>query len=109
MGSVAALSDGETALGLSLAGIDAREVADPGEMERQADELAGDPGVRVVFLDEALFRRLPSPVRKRLEESRAPLFVPIPALRGGAEALSPEERIARLMRRAIGYQIRVRR
>jgi vacuolar-type H+-ATPase subunit F/Vma7 len=106
---IVALVDEETGLGFRLAGIGARAVATPEEMGRRAESLLGDPETGVVILDESLFRRLPESLQRRLEESTAPVFVPVPAVRSEAGPLRPEEYVARLMRRVTGYRIRIRR
>lgn len=109
MSHVIAVMDRETGLGYRLAGVDVREAATPEEMGRQAEALAGDPGARLVILDEEMFRGLPRGLQRRLEENRSPVFVPVPSLPVRRGALRPEEYVARLMRRAVGYQVRIRR
>lgn len=109
MSHVIAVMDRETGLGYRLAGVDVREAATPEEMGRQAEALAGDPGARLVILDEEMFRGLPRALQRRLEENRSPVFVPVPSLPVRRGALRPEEYVARLMRRAVGYQVRIRR
>jgi len=109
MSHVAAVMDRETGTGYRLAGVEVRDAATPEELGRHAEALARDPGVRLVILDEELFRGLPRAVQQQLEESRSPVFVPVPSLPLRRGALRPEEYVARLMRRAVGYQIRIRR
>lgn len=109
MGTVTALVDTETALGCRLAGIRARATETPEELLEQAEAVRSDSGVRLVLLDESLFERIPEKQKRRLEDCRSPLFVPIPVFRLAKGAVKPEEYVARLMRRAIGYQIRIRR
>ena len=109
MGHVIALVDRETGLGYRLAGVEVRETETPGEMERQAKTLFADPAVRLVILDEDLFRGMPRDLQNRLEGNRSPVFVPVPSLPLRKGALRPEEYVARLMRRAVGYQVRIRR
>jgi vacuolar-type H+-ATPase subunit F/Vma7 len=109
MSHVIALVDRETGLGYRLAGVDVRETGTSGEMGRQAEAVSADPEVRLVILDEALFHGLPRATQRRLEESRSPVFVPVPSLPLRTEALRAEEYVARLMRRAVGYQVRIRR
>ena len=48
-------------------------------------------------------------LQRTLEESRSPLFIPVPSLPLRKGAPRPEEYVARLIRRAVGYQIRIRR
>jgi vacuolar-type H+-ATPase subunit F/Vma7 len=109
MGNIVALVDEETALGFRLAGVGARPTETPEELLRSAEMLLVDPRVRLVLLDESLFRQLPDRTRRKLEDSRSPVFIPIPVFRLPKGAVKPEEYVARLMRRAIGYHIKIRR
>jgi len=109
MSHVVAVMEREAGLGYRLAGVEVREASGPEELGRKAEALAAEPGVRLVILDEEFFRRLPRSLQRRFEESRIPVFVPVPSLALGKEELRPEEYVARLIRRAVGYQIRIRR
>ncbi len=109
MGHIVALVDEETALGFRLAGIEGRAVGSAEDLARQAREIAGDPETRLVLVDEELFRLLPEGTQKALDASRSPVFVAVPAARVRKASVSPAEHVARLMRRVIGYQIRIRR
>jgi len=109
MGNIVALVDEETALGFRLAGVGARPTDTPEELRRWAESLLVDREVRLVLLDESLFRQLPDRLRRKLEDSRSPVFVPIPVLRLPKGAVKPEDYVAWLMRRAIGYHIKIRR
>ncbi len=109
MGNVVALVDEDTARGFRLSGIGTRTTETPEELLAFADALRKDAEVRLVLVDESLFHKLPERVQGRLENSKSPLFIPIPAVRPSKGAVKPEEYVARLMRRAIGYQIKIRR
>lgn len=109
MAKVVAIVDEDTAAGFRLAGVEVREANSPEEMRRGVEAVLADREAGIVVLDEALFRRLPERLGKKLEESAAPIFIPIPTIRLWREAIKPEEYVARLIRRAIGYQIKIRR
>lgn len=109
MSNVVALVDGETALGFRLAGVRARSTESPEELRGFAESLRFDPEVRLVLLDESLFRQLSERFRRKLEDSRSPVYIPIPPFRLSKDALKPEEYVARLMQRVIGYHIKIRR
>jgi V/A-type H+-transporting ATPase subunit F len=109
MGRILALVDEETAAGFRLAGIEARPADTPEAMSRGVQSAMEDRETRLVILDEALFRKLPERLVRRLEESGSPIFFPIPTIRLWRGAAKPEEYVARLIRRAIGYQIKIRR
>ncbi len=109
MGHIIALVDGETALGFRLAGIDGRAAETPDDVMRAAREIMEDPEARLVLVDEGLFRLLPEGTQRALDASRSPVFLAVPAARARRGSLSPAEQVAGLMRRVIGYQIRIRR
>lgn len=109
MANIVALVDEETVLGFRLAGVGARSTGTTEELRQSSESLLADPDVRLVLLDESLFRQLPERLQRKLEDSRSPVFIPIPAFRLLKGAMKPEEYVARLMRRAIGYHIKIRR
>jgi len=109
MAHVIALLDSETALGFRLAGIDGRAAATAEDLAREARVAMEDPEARLVLVDERLFRLLPEPLQRKLEGSRSPVFVAVPGARIRRETVTPAEHVAQLMRRVIGYQIRIRR
>ncbi|MGE5189309.1 MAG: V-type ATP synthase subunit F [Gemmatimonadota bacterium] len=109
MGHIVALVDAETALGFRLAGIDGRTVGTAEDLAREARDAAEDPEARLVLVDERLFRLLPDRLQRALDASRSPVFVAVPAARLRGTAATSAEQVARLMRRVIGYQIRIRR
>ncbi|HEY3489522.1 MAG TPA: V-type ATP synthase subunit F [Candidatus Deferrimicrobiaceae bacterium] len=104
-----ALTDKETGIGFRLAGIATRAVSTPAELACCAEGLLSDPGAQVVLVDETLFRQLPEPAQRRIEGNERPVFVAVPSAGRAAGAARPEEIVTRLMQRAIGYQIRIRR
>ncbi len=109
MGHIVALLDEETALGFRLAGIDGRAAATAEDLARGARALMDDPEARLVLVDERLFRLLPEGLQKKLDACRSPVFVAVPAPRLRGASVTPAEHVAQLMRRVIGYQIRIRR
>ncbi len=109
MGRVVSVTDAETALGFRLAGIEARVAENPDEMRQGIESILAEREVRVALLDEQLFRQLPEPLKRKIEDSVSPIFMPIPTLALREGAIRPEEYVIRLIRRAIGYQIKIRR
>ena len=109
MARMIALVDRETGLGFRLAGMEARTTETVDEMKRSVEALLAEGGADVALLDESLFHQAPEPLKRRIEESVAPIFVLVPTFRLRRERVTPEEYVARLIRRAIGYQIKIRR
>ncbi len=109
MSHVIAIVDEDAGLGYRLAGVDVRKAATPEEAARQVESALRERELRLVIVDEELFGGLPRALRRTAEESRQPVFVPVPSVPLRKGALGPEEYVARLMRRAVGYQVRIRR
>jgi vacuolar-type H+-ATPase subunit F/Vma7 len=93
--------------GFALAGLQADPLGPTESLEALFAGFARRPEVGVVLLQEEIYDGLPEEVRGRLDRSAHPFVVPFP---GPAwEALAPaEERVIELLRRAIGYRVRLR-
>ncbi|NGZ10745.1 MAG: hypothetical protein CV088_15385 [Nitrospira sp. LK70] len=109
MAHLIVITDPDIALGLRLAGVEATEVSDKGEAAERLLTLlrAKEPGI-VIYNDD--YRTgLSERSQVELEESVSPVFyaMPISQARGGGE--SREQYLARLLRRAIGYQLKIKR
>jgi len=93
--------------GFALAGLQADSLGPDESFETLFAGFAHQPEVGVVLLQEEIYDGLPEEVRGRLDRSAHPVVVPFP---GPAwEALAPaEERVIELLRRAIGYRVRLR-
>jgi V/A-type H+-transporting ATPase subunit F len=109
MARVIALTDPETAMGFRLAGIETLVAREADEARRILEELLEKKEPGVVIFDENYLTAIPEKIHKRIEESLKPLFVPVPHVRSWQEGERKEEYLARLLRRAIGYQIKIRR
>lgn len=103
------ITDPDTALGLRLTGVEATEANTKEEAAERLLTLlrTKEPGI-VIYNDE--YRtELPERCQIELEESVSPVFyaMPISQARGGGEPR--EHYLARLLRRAIGYQLKLKR
>ena len=107
---VLVISEKELARGFALAGVETWAVSDA----KQASEaLAGIiPGGEygIVIMDEDLSSGLDKQVKAALSRGNGPMLVSIPAeLRWcDTEKLPPDDYVARLIRRAIGYQLNIK-
>lgn len=106
---VIALVGPALAPGFRLAGIEANPVQTAAQMERAAERLLIDREKGIVLLDGSLFQQLPETLRRKVEESTAPHFLPIPTGQPSRDASAPETHLAGVIRRAIGYQVKIRR
>lgn len=109
MAGLTVITDPDTALGFQLAGAEVTEVAGADEAAARLLALlkAKEPGV--VMYNEEYRSALPEKSRAALEESITPVFFAIPVARAGGVGETREVYLARLLRRAIGYQLKIKR
>ena len=93
--------------GFALAGITSWPAATPEDTERVLAEQRTRARIGVILVEEALYDELAAEVRSRLERWVAPMVVPFPGP-AWVEARSAEARVVELLRRAIGYRVRLR-
>ena len=93
--------------GFALAGVAGEPVSREAEVVPVLQEVMRRRDVGVVLLQEDLYESLPSDIRAKVDRSAAPVVVPFPgpAWTGMATA---EERVIELLRRAIGYRVKLR-
>jgi vacuolar-type H+-ATPase subunit F/Vma7 len=110
MARILALADEEYSLGFRLAGIDAEVVASPEELRDRLLRLFQERDAGVVLFDQEHLGSLPERLQRWVDESNDPILVPIPMLPAGPRRPSGrEEYLARMLRRVIGYQVKIRR
>jgi vacuolar-type H+-ATPase subunit F/Vma7 len=93
--------------GFALAGVPSLPANDAVEATHLLERLAETPQVGVVLVEESLFDALPDELRRRLERRPLPVVIPFPGPRR-EEAPDAAARLVELLRRAIGYRVRLR-
>jgi vacuolar-type H+-ATPase subunit F/Vma7 len=104
---VSLLSRPETAPAFALAGLRPLVVEDAEDAARRLSALLDDPRVGLVLLEAPLHDGLDPELQRRLSTRPVPLVVPVPAP-SWAERAAADRVIVELLRRAIGYQVRLR-
>ena len=94
------------ALGLRLAGAKVEEVA-PGEEGSRLRALLSDPAVSVVAIETTVLARVPEPLLERAAERGLPVVLPFTLPRKLSEAAEGRAYVAALIRRAIGYHVKL--
>lgn len=96
-----------TATGFELAGLRVLRAETVEAAGRALAQLAADPAVGMVLIDDGLYRGLPRELTTRLDRQALPVVAPFPApawdVRGAAEAY-----VLEILRQAIGYRVRAR-
>ena len=96
-----------TAAGFALAGIAADAGDDQGAVEAALRSLLARGDLGVVLLEESLYAALAPDLRTLVDRVAQPVVVPFPGPAWRA-APSAEEQVVELLRRAIGYRVRLR-
>jgi len=92
-----------------LAGVEATEVTDRGEAAERLIALLRAREAGIVIYNEEYLSAVPERNRTAMEESLTPIFFAIPVARAAPLGAPREEYLARLLRRAIGYQLKIKR
>jgi vacuolar-type H+-ATPase subunit F/Vma7 len=90
--------------GMALAGVGVVPAANAKEAARALEEL--DEKVRVVMIDERLYDELPEELRRSLNRTATPVVIPVPGPDWTDESRA-HEYIVQILRRAIGYRVRL--
>ncbi len=101
-----AVTDRDTASGFRLAGVDAFEAAGPGDAKNIITALVHKEDTGIIVVNEEYLSLLDEKLRDRLERLTRPIIIPIPS---GSKALDRRSYIERLLRKAIGYNVVMRR
>lgn len=105
MARVVVVTSPELAAGYRLAGAATRSVDDAREAGRVLRELGRSADVAVVAVHEPYLLAQDPATRRALEAQLYPVVVALPAGEPGGPGESRAERIAAMMRRAIGYHM----
>lgn len=106
--SVRVLATPELAVGFALAGLPVEEVD---SIEEGMDRLSGllnREGVGVILVEQTFLDAIPEAVRGRLRGRPVPIVVPFPRPVWAGPPAAPEEYIVDVLRRAIGYRVKLR-
>ena len=99
----------QTALGIALAGIAPIEVATGADAAAALTQLARTPGKGGIVLIEApLYDALPGTTRRQLRKDGMPIVMPFPGPAPLAAGAVPEQELLDVLRRAVGYRMRLR-
>ena len=93
--------------GFSLAGVKAVPSSDPRETAFTMTRLGAEPELGVLLVEDTLYRELPEELRERLERQAVPVVIPFPGAQQEGRP-SAETELVELLRRAIGYRVRLR-
>lgn len=105
---IAVLCRPEIAAGFALAGLRPDEIDKPEQGTAAVRNLLRDPETGVLLVEDRFYAELPEDVRRELARRPVPLVVPFPGPVWQAPPEGPEAYIIELLRRVIGYRVRLR-
>lgn len=94
--------------GLALTGLPTLVAPDAASAGRALNDLVHDPRVGVVLVESRLHDALPDETVRLLRRTPVPVVLPFPSPARAARPGAAEEYIVEMLRRAIGYRIRLR-
>ncbi len=96
----------ELAVGFALAGLPTEEVESAEEGARRIQVLVDDEAIGVLLAERAFVDALPDSARAELWRRPRPIVVPFDRP-GWTEAEAAEDVIVEILRRAVGYRVRL--
>jgi V/A-type H+-transporting ATPase subunit F len=93
-------------LGFRLAGVAVEEVSEAVASQRIA-ALVEEPGLGILAIDEELLRGVPQDVLERPGRGGVPIVLPFTLPARWEERVGGEQYVSALIRRAIGYHIKI--
>ena len=95
-------------LGFRLAGAEVEEIKE-GEVAERFRTILADPDLGVLAVEEELLERVPQALLEKIGREGVPVLLPFAFPRRWKEAGRGEEYVATLIRRAIGYHVKIQR
>jgi vacuolar-type H+-ATPase subunit F/Vma7 len=95
-------------LGFRLAGAPVEEVEE-GDVAARFRALLAEPGLGVLAVEEGLLKQVPELLLERIGRDGVPVLFPFAFPRRWEEAGRGEQYVATLIRRAIGYHVKIQR
>jgi vacuolar-type H+-ATPase subunit F/Vma7 len=109
MSEILVIGEPEIIEGFALTGARIRPEGDPARMERILENYMRSRDVDIVVVTESLFVQAPEKTRVLAEKSGRPIFLTLPRPAGIEAWGEREDLISQIIRRAIGYRLKIRR
>ena len=107
MSRLVAIAPSDSADGYRLTGIEVIETESPREASGQIMRLLEDDTVAMLLVSESLAEKMDDKTISVIEESSMPLVLVVPEPSAWAEVSDQEAYVGELIRRSIGYQIKI--
>ena len=99
----------DTVPGFSLAGVEVKGVKEGDNITPLLEGIITNGEYGLLAIEERLLSDVPEEVLKKIRKTGVPVIVPIDTPRSWYSEAEMESYVARLIRRAIGYQVKIKR
>ncbi len=99
----------EMALGFRMAGADVVEIEKGRESPQILEGVIEEDRYGLIALEEGLLERVPEDLEKRIRRKGRPVLIPIRSPEGWGGEAPGEPYIAKILRKTIGYHIKIKR
>ncbi|MBI3398502.1 MAG: V-type ATP synthase subunit F [Deltaproteobacteria bacterium] len=99
----------DTSLGFKLAGVEVKKVEEGENITAILNDIIKNGGYGLLAVEEGLLAKIDEGILKRIRKTGIPVIVPIDTPKSWHGEMEMESYIARLIRRAIGYQVKIKR
>lgn len=109
MAAVLVIVGRESAVGFRLGGFECKEVGEQDDMTAVIEAVVAEHKYGFICMEERYFKRVSEGVLRRINRKAVPVIMPIEIPLSWEVGAPEEPHIARLIRRAVGYRIKIRR
>lgn len=102
------ITDPETADGFRLAGVSVVEVENADEAREKIKVLLDDPHAGILAVNESFYNAIDEKTREKIDSIYRPIVIPLPIKESVEMAGERRAYLARLIHRAIGFDITLR-
>lgn len=99
----------DAAIGFSLAGIEVKEIKEGGDITSILHSIIKEGRYNLIAIEEKFLANVSDEILRRIRKKGIPVIVPIDTPRSWQIESEMESYIVRLIRRAIGYQVKIKR
>jgi V/A-type H+-transporting ATPase subunit F len=103
------ITDPESALGFRLAGVETLVAETPESAERLLQEAVNANDSGIILINQNFLNRFSDSFQRKLEKLGLPLIIPVPISNTWWREEPAEDYIFNLIRRAIGYQLKIKK
>jgi V/A-type H+-transporting ATPase subunit F len=103
------ITDPESAVGFRLAGVETLTAERADEAEELLQTAVNSGGTGLLLINESFMNRFSDALQRKLEKLSLPLIIPIPISSTWWKKEESEDYIFNLIRRAIGYQMKIKK